>query len=56
LLIGDGGGAPLKIYYLHFTVALGGPLKARYLHIKVAVGGLFESNVITHYNCFLEPL
>jgi len=42
LLIGDGGGVPLKGRYLHITVAVWALLKARYLHIRIAVGGLFE--------------
>jgi len=56
LLLGDGGGAPLEMWYLHITIAVGGPVKARYLHITIAVGGLFESKVVTHYSCCWGPL
>jgi len=48
LFIGDGGGAALKLRYLHIKVAAGGPLKARYLHITTAVGGPFESMVVAY--------
>jgi len=61
LLVGDGGGAPLKGRYLHIKVAVGSlwkhstcilklllmaTLKARYLHIKVAVGGLLKTEYL----------
>ena len=41
LLIGDGGGVALK---------------GQYLHITVVIWGLFDSKVVTHYNCCLDPL
>ena len=32
------------------------PLTATYLHMTIAIGGHFESIVLTHYNCCLQPL
>jgi len=47
LLVGDGGGVPVKGRYLHITVAVWALLKARYLHVRIAVGGLFEGKEFT---------
>jgi len=35
-------GAPLKLKYLHITVAIRGPLKAEYVHTAVSFGGPFN--------------
>jgi len=52
LHIGDGGGAPLKVYYLHFTNAVRGPFESKVLTV---LGGPFESNVLLHWSCSLGP-
>jgi len=44
-------GGPLKVSYLHITIAIGSLFESMEFNIIVAVGGLFESIVRTHYNC-----
>jgi len=49
LLTGDGGGAALKGWYLHITVAVGGSFDS-------AVWVAFESILLVHYSCCWWPL
>jgi len=49
-------GEPLKARHLQIAIAVDSFFESKEFYITVGVGGPFESVILTHYNCFLEPL